>query len=155
MKALDEGPDTLSDLVPKVPAYSLWSSSDNSQGHPRSYVLVLGPLGMVMEGCHGWPEVIIQQEPAEEMTAPSWWQEVPQLSLPDTIVQLTPTSVNFFRKRYNMFAFSSISQHCDGTGDWNPSLWMSRASSSCIFNIIVADGLVMPGARASAAMMLT
>ena len=53
-----------------------------------------------------------------------------------------------------MVAFSIISQHWDGAGTWNLSLWMTRAYLFCKVNNIVTDGLVMWGAMASTATVL-
>ena len=44
-----------------------------------------------------------------------------------------------------------ISQHWDGAGNWNPSLWKTKRSLSGIFNTIIADSLAVQGSRDSAA----
>ena len=61
----------------------------------------------------------------------------------------------YFMKHKTIFTFCIIAQYTDGTGCWNPSLCKTRNSSSCIVNTMAADGLVMQGARASGAMVLT
>ena len=35
------------------------------------------------------------------------------------------------RKHKNIFTFSIMSQHWDGTGMWNPSSWRARSQASC------------------------
>ena len=60
----------------------------------------------------------------------------------------------YFRKYNNIFAFSMISQHWDGTGSLNPSLCETRNHLSYLVNTRVADDLVIQGARASATMVL-
>ena len=60
----------------------------------------------------------------------------------------------YFRKYNNIFAFSMISQHWNGTGNWNPSLWKTRNHLSYLVNTGVADDPVMQGARTSSTMVL-
>ena len=42
-----------------------------------------------------------------------------------------------------------------GAGSWNPSLWKTGTCTPCMVNIMSVDGMVICGARASAAMVLT
>ena len=70
--------------------------------------------------------------------------------------QLTFDVLIFFLKNdRNKFVFSIISWRWDGGGSNNPSSWKTRTPSSYIVNTIAADGLVIQGARESAAPILT
>ena len=60
-----------------------------------------------------------------------------------------------FSKYENIFAFCIISPHWDGTGSWNPSSWKTKTSLSCIGIMMLADDLVILGASALAAIVLT
>ena len=60
-----------------------------------------------------------------------------------------------FNKHENLFAFSFNSLNLNDTGSWNPSSWKTRTHLSCIVSAMVADGLVMHEARASAAVVST
>ena len=59
-----------------------------------------------------------------------------------------------FKRYVNKIGFSVITQYSCKAGAWNPVPWKTRASSSYIVNIMVVDGLVTQGARASAAIIL-
>ena len=51
-------------------------------------------------------------------------------------------------------AFSVISHHWDGTCNWSPTPWKTRARLSCISNTMAADDLVTHGARLLAAIVV-
>ena len=53
-----------------------------------------------------------------------------------------------------MFVFFAIYLHWDGIGGQNPSLVLIRTCLFYIANIMGADDLATPGARASATMIL-
>ena len=59
------------------------------------------------------------------------------------------------QKHRNIFTFSIMSQHFDGTGCWNPSLWKTRTCLSYRINTMAANVLATQGARASTVMVLT
>ena len=50
--------------------------------------------------------------------------------------------LNFVGKHKNIFTFSVISQHCNGTGCWKHSLWKTRTRLFSLVNIMVADDLL-------------
>ena len=62
----------------------------------------------------------------------------------------------FFEKSlWYIHIFNLFCTHLDGTGSWTLSLWKMRTSLFYVFNIMVTDGMVTQGARASAIMVLT
>ena len=60
-----------------------------------------------------------------------------------------------YKKHKNVFIFSIISEHFDGTCSWNLSWRKTGMHLSYVINIMAADDLATQGARASAAMVLT
>ena len=81
----------------------------------------------------------------------SWLLEIPPL----WYVTFSPWLAKLFWGNIkNIFAFSVISQHWDGTRSVNPSSWMIRTHVSCMVSTMAADDLAAQGARASAAMVL-
>ena len=65
-------------------------------------------------------------------------------------------SAKFLSRNINMYKFtiSMILSHWHDTGSWNPSSCETRTYLFHIASIMAADGVVMQGARASAAMIL-
>ena len=55
----------------------------------------------------------------------------------------------------NTFAFSTFSNHWDGTVSWNPSSWNTRICLSYKVNTMVADDLAPCVTRSSATIILT
>ena len=55
------------------------------------------------------------------------------------------------------YAFTSyiIFIYTEAQQSWNPYFWETRTSIGYVLNTMDADGLAMPGASASAAMVLT
>ena len=69
---------------------------------------------------------------------------------------VNPCGAEFVLENLKMYLqFSIISQHWDGVSNWSPSLWKTRICLSYIFNTMFVDNLVMQGATAWAAMVLT
>ena len=71
------------------------------------------------------------------------------------VVQITFTYYICKREQKHIFTFYAIHPHWYDTGSWNTSSNKIRAYLFYIVNIMAADVLVTPCARASAAMVLT
>ena len=68
---------------------------------------------------------------------------------------LNPLHANYFSRNTNMFTIHIIPPLCHDTGCWNPFLSKTSTCLVDMANIMAPDDLVMQGARASAAMILT
>ena len=69
---------------------------------------------------------------------------------------VNPLRAKYFRRNINMYIYNSIiPPYQYDTGSWNSFPWKKRSYLFYIANIMGGDGLVMEGARASAAMILT
>ena len=59
------------------------------------------------------------------------------------------------KKHKHLFTISIIPPHWHDTGSYNPFSWKTRTGPFYIINIMAANVLATPGARASAIMILT
>ena len=83
------------------------------------------------------------------------WQAVRLLEISHVEFILIIGELKLFLEIKNIFAFFINSQHSNGTGSLNPSLWKTGICLSYIYNTRVVDGLETQGTRASAAMVFT